>query len=154
MEPLTLKLLLGGDLMLGRGIDQQMPQHCDPTLHEAVVRDARRYAQLAEQIHGPMAAPFQPATPWGQSLAWMEQFNPELRLVNLETAITTSSKPWPGKGVHFRMHPANITALQAARLDGCSLANNHSLDWGCNGLSDTLRCLHQAGIQAAPAWPC
>ena len=38
MEPLTLKLLLGGDLMLGRGIDQQMPQHCDPTLHEAVVR--------------------------------------------------------------------------------------------------------------------
>ena len=46
MEPLTLKLLLGGDLMLGRGIDQQMPQHCDPALHEAVVRDARHYAQL------------------------------------------------------------------------------------------------------------
>lgn len=154
MEPLNLKLLLGGDLMLGRGIDQQMPQHCDPALHEAVVRDARHYAQLAERIHGPIPAPFQPSTPWGQSLAWMERFNPELRLVNLETAITTSHKPWPGKGVHFRMHPANITALQAARLDGCSLANNHSLDWGCNGLSDTLRCLHQAGIQAAPAWPC
>jgi len=151
VEPLTLKLLLGGDLMLGRGIDQQMPQHCDPTLHEAVVRDARHYTQLAEQIHGPTAAPFQPATPWGQSLAWMEQFNPELRLVNLETAITTSSKPWPGKGVHFRMHPANITALQAARLDGCSLANNHSLDWGFNGLADTLRCLRPAGIQAAGA---
>jgi hypothetical protein len=52
VEPLTLKLLLGGDLMLGRGIDQQMPQHCDPTLHEAVVRDARHYAQLAEQSQG------------------------------------------------------------------------------------------------------
>ena len=151
VEPLTLRLLLGGDLMLGRGIDQQMPEHCDPTLHEALVRDARDYARLAERLHGPMPTPFQPCTPWGQSLAWMEQFSPELRLVNLETAITTSPRPWPGKGVHFRMHPANITALQAARLDGCSLANNHSLDWGFNGLAETLRCLRQAGIQSAGA---
>jgi poly-gamma-glutamate capsule biosynthesis protein CapA/YwtB (metallophosphatase superfamily) len=147
----SLKLLLGGDLMLGRGIDQQMPQHCDPALHEAVVRDARHYAQLAARRHGALATPFGPATPWGASLAWMEQFQPELRIVNLETAITTSDRAWPGKGVHFRLHPANITTLQAARLDGCSLANNHSLDWGYNGLADTLRSLRQAGIQSAGA---
>lgn len=151
MEAPTLKLLLGGDLMLGRGIDQQMPQHCDPALHEAVVRDARHYAQLAEERHGVLTTPFEPATPWGASLAWMEHFQPELRLVNLETAITQSDRAWPGKGVHFRMHPANITALQAARLDGCSLANNHSLDWGFNGLADTLHSLRQAGIQTAGA---
>ena len=90
--PAALKLLLGGDLMLGRGIDQLMPQHCDPALHEAVVRDARHYAQLAERLHGPIHTPFQPATPWGQSLAWMEQFQPDLRLVNLETAITRSNQ--------------------------------------------------------------
>ena len=137
--------------MLGRGIDQRMPQHCDPTLHEALVRDARHYGQLAERRHGPITAPFGPATPWGESLTWMDRFNPELRLVNLETAITNSDRPWPGKGVHFRLHPANITALQAARLDGCSLANNHSLDWGSNGLAETLRSLRLAGIQTAGA---
>jgi poly-gamma-glutamate synthesis protein (capsule biosynthesis protein) len=81
----------------------------------------------------------------------MEQLQPELRLVNLETTITSSDRPWPDKGVHFRLHPANITALQAARLDGCSLANNHSLDWGYTGLAETLRSLRQAGIQSAGA---
>lgn len=151
MEAPTLKLVLGGDLMLGRGIDQLMPQHCDPALHEAVVRDARHYVQLAERRHGAVPTPFSPATAWGASLAWMQRFNPELRLVNLETAITLSDRPWPGKGVHFRMHPANIGSLQAARIDGCSLANNHSLDWGFNGLVDTLRHLRLAGIQSAGA---
>ena len=151
MEAPTLKLVLGGDLMLGRGIDQLMPHHCEPALREAVLRDARDYVQLAERRHGPMARPFRPETPWGTSLAWMRRFNPELRLVNLETAITGCDRAWPGKGVHFRLHPANITSLQAARLDGCSLANNHSLDWGANGLADTLRNLRLAGIQSAGA---
>ena len=151
MEAPTLKLLLGGDLMLGRGIDQLMPHPSEPLLYEAVVHDARHYVRLAEQRHGPIAAPFKPEQPWGDSLRWIEQFNPKLRLVNLETAITSSDRPWPGKGVHYRLHPANIAALQAARIDGCSLANNHSLDWGFNGLAETLQVLHQAGIQTVGA---
>jgi poly-gamma-glutamate synthesis protein (capsule biosynthesis protein) len=151
VEAPTLKLVLGGDLMLGRGIDQLMPRHCDPALHEAMVRDARHYVQLTERRHGAVPAPFSPATAWGASMGWMQRFNPELRLVNLETAITLSDRPWPGKGVHFRMHPANITSLQAARIDGCNLANNHALDWGFNGLADTLRHLRLAGIQSAGA---
>lgn len=146
-----MKLLLGGDLMLGRGIDQLMPRHCEAALHESAVRDARHYVQLAEQHHGPIPTPFGPATAWGDSLAWMQRFQPELRLVNLETAITTSDQPWPGKTVHFRLHPANTACLQAARIDGCSLANNHSLDWGFNGLAETLHVLRLAGIQSAGA---
>ena len=151
MEAPTLKLLLGGDLMLGRGIDQLMPRHCEPGLQEAGVRDAHHVVELAEQRHGPIPAPFGPETAWGESLAWMEQFHPQLRLVNLETAITTSHQPWPGKGTHFRLHPANTACLQAARIDGCSLANNHSLDWGFNGLAETLQVLRLAGIQSAGA---
>ncbi len=138
METPTLKLLLGGDLMLGRGIDLRMPQHGKTPAHD-------------EQGHGPLPASFEPTTPWGQSLAWMEQFQPDLRLVNLETAITRSNQAWPGKAVHVRLHPANISVLHAARIDGCSLANNHSLDWGYTGLAETLHCLRRAGIQSAGA---
>ncbi|MFM2173732.1 MAG: hypothetical protein RLZZ54_1659 [Cyanobacteriota bacterium] len=149
--PAALKLLLGGDLMLGRGIDQLMPQHCDPALHETVARDARHYVALAEQRIGPIATPFSPERVWGDSLSWIQRFDPELRVVNLETAITSGGQPWPGKGVHFRMHPANIASLRAAGIDACSLANNHCLDWGFNGLADTLRALHQAGIASCGA---
>ena len=147
----ALKLLLGGDVMLGRGIDQLMPQHCDPALHEAVARDARDYLALAEERIGPIASPFSPERVWGESLSWIQGLNPELRIVNLETAITNGGQPWQGKGVNFRMHPANISTLQAAGINACSLANNHCLDWGFNGLADTLRALDQAGIASSGA---
>ena len=147
----TLKLLLGGDLMLGRGIDQLMPQHCDPALTEPVAHSALHYVALAERRSGTIQAPFAAATPWGEALAWMEHFGAERRIVNLETAITTAPHPWPGKAVHYRMHPANVASLQAAAIDACCLANNHVLDWGFNGLADTLRSLRRAGIAAVGA---
>jgi poly-gamma-glutamate synthesis protein (capsule biosynthesis protein) len=88
---------------------------------------------------------------WGDALEEWEQTQPDVRLINLETAITTSGEYWPGKPVHYRMHPANIEVLRAARIDICSLANNHILDWGYAGLNQTLETLRQAGIQTAGA---
>jgi poly-gamma-glutamate synthesis protein (capsule biosynthesis protein) len=49
------------------------------------------------------------------------------------------------------MHPANIECLTAARIDGCALANNHVLDWGREGLRETLQALHCAGVRIAGA---
>ena len=43
----TITLLLSGDVMTRRGIDQILPHPCDPALHEAYVRDAREYVRLA-----------------------------------------------------------------------------------------------------------
>lgn len=151
MATAPLRLLLGGDLMLGRGIDQVMAQHCDPSLHEPVVRDARQYVQLAECRNGPIAPPLAPIDLWGDALAWMNSLQPHLRIVNLETAITNWAQPWPHKGVHYRMHPTNTACLREAGIDACCLANNHALDWGYNGLADTLRNLQQAGIKAIGA---
>jgi poly-gamma-glutamate capsule biosynthesis protein CapA/YwtB (metallophosphatase superfamily) len=76
---------------------------------------------------------------------------PDLRIVNLETAITRAESAWPGKGIHYRMHPANIPCLTAAGIDCCVLANNHVLDWGYAGLAETLDSLHRAGIHTAGA---
>jgi poly-gamma-glutamate synthesis protein (capsule biosynthesis protein) len=44
------------------------------------------------------------------------------------------------------MHPRNIDCITGARIDCCCLANNHVLDWGYDGLAETLRTLDAAGI--------
>jgi poly-gamma-glutamate synthesis protein (capsule biosynthesis protein) len=49
------------------------------------------------------------------------------------------------------MSPANAACLAAARLDCCVLANNHVLDWGREGLEETLDTLHALGIQTSGA---
>ena len=146
-----IRLLLAGDVMTGRGIDQVLRHPGDPTLHEDYVRDARDYVRLAEAVNGPIAAPLTAAALWGDALAVMDRAAPDLRIVNLETAITRSGQPWPGKGIHYRMHPANIDCLLAAQLDACSLANNHVLDWRTEGLLETLQTLRDAGLKVAGA---
>ena len=45
------------------------------------------------------------------------------------------------------MHPENIPSLTAARIDVCSLANNHVLDWGYSGLLETLATLRKVNIK-------
>jgi poly-gamma-glutamate capsule biosynthesis protein CapA/YwtB (metallophosphatase superfamily) len=147
----SLTLWLAGDVMTGRGIDQVQAHPGNPVLLEHWVHDARDYVRMAERFNGPVPAPVAPDYIWGEALAEIERRRPDLRLVNLETAITTSAQPWPDKGVHYRMHPANIGCLKAARIDCCALANNHVLDWGQRGLVQTLQTLQQAGIHSAGA---
>ncbi len=146
-----ITVLLAGDVMTGRGIDQALAQPSSPELHESYVRDAREYLRLAERSNGAVPAPVSAAYVWGDALAELDRVAPALRIVNLETAITTHDRPWPGKGIHYRMHPANVGCLTAARLDCCVLANNHVLDWGHDGLAQTLATLRQAGIRTAGA---
>lgn len=147
----SITLWLAGDVMTGRGIDQVQAHPGDPALYEQWVRDARDYVRLAEQANGPVPAPVAPDYIWGEALAAIAQRRPDVRLVNLETAITDAGRPWPDKAVHYRMHPANIGCLTAARIDACALANNHMLDWGADGLRQTLRTLQQAGIRGVGA---
>jgi poly-gamma-glutamate capsule biosynthesis protein CapA/YwtB (metallophosphatase superfamily) len=147
----AVTLFLGGDVMLGRGIDQILPHPGDPTLWEPSIRDARAYVELAEAANGPVPRPVDPAWPWGDALAVLDRVAPAVRLVNLETSITRSDDVEPGKAVHYRMSPDNISALTAARPDACALANNHVLDFGVAGLAETLDVMSRAGIPAAGA---
>ncbi|PRX49360.1 poly-gamma-glutamate synthesis protein (capsule biosynthesis protein) [Prauserella shujinwangii] len=146
-------LFLCGDVMPGRGIDQVLPHPGEPWLRERVVRDARDYVRLAELCHGPVAAPVPYSWPWGEALDVIEAERPDARVLNLETAVTERGAFAPGKGVHYRMTPANLPALLAARPDVCVLANNHVLDFGHDGLSDTLDALAAAGLTVAGAGP-
>ncbi|WKE66405.1 CapA family protein [Gallaecimonas kandeliae] len=146
-----LRLFLAGDLMLGRGIDQILPHPCPPGLFEPWVKDARDYLRLMERRQGPLALPVSPAYPWGFTLKLLSRLKPQLRLANLETAVTARGSPWPGKDIHYRLNTANLAVLQAARPSALTLANNHVLDWGLLGLEDSLAALKKAGIPALGA---
>lgn len=142
-----VSLLLCGDVMLGRGVDQIMPRPCEPMLHESYVDDARDYVALAEQKSGSIPWRVLPAYPWGDALEILDAVRPDVRIINLETSITRSRDHDRDKGIHYRVSPENATALAVARIDACSLANNHVLDWGERGLLDTLDTLDQLHVK-------
>jgi poly-gamma-glutamate capsule biosynthesis protein CapA/YwtB (metallophosphatase superfamily) len=146
-----VRVLLTGDVMTGRGIDQILPHPGDPTLHEPYVEDAREYVALAERANGPIARPVAFASIWGTALADIARRAPDARIANLETSVTTSDDFDEAKEIHYRMHPANAPVLAAAGFDVAVLANNHVLDWGTAGLVETLDVLHRAGIATAGA---
>lgn len=75
---------------------------------------------------------------------------PDLWVINLKTSITTSEAAWP-KGINYRMPLRNLGCLAAARVDCCVLANDHVLDWGREGLIETLDTPGTAGIACAGA---
>ncbi len=141
-----MRIFLCGDLMLGRGIDQILPAPVDPGLHEPYVGDARAYVKLAEEASGPIPRGAPPSYIWGDLPEVLEQEQPELRIGNLETSITRSDDYTREKGIHYRMSPDNVDVLEPPGFDCLTLANNHVLDWGTEGLAETLETLDRAGV--------
>jgi poly-gamma-glutamate synthesis protein (capsule biosynthesis protein) len=147
---MAYRLFLCGDVMTGRGIDQVLPQPCDPALCEDYAESAVDYVQLAEAANGAIPRSVDSAYIWGVALDEFTRMRPKARIINLETSITHSEDCAP-KGINYRMSPANAACLTAAGIDCCVLANNHVLDWGHRGLLDTLETLSHLRIKAAGA---
>jgi poly-gamma-glutamate synthesis protein (capsule biosynthesis protein) len=148
-KPITI--FMSGDVMTGRGIDQVLPHPGDPLIHESYMKSAAGYVKIAEEVNGPIQQPVSFSYIWGDALEELDRVAPEVRIINLETSITKSNDYWKGKGINYRMHPENIPCLTAARIDLCSLANNHVLDWGYPGLVETLESLKKANLKTAGA---
>ena len=92
------------------------------------------------------------AYPWGDLLPLLREA--DLFFINLECAPTAGREPWHDgdyKAFYFRAEPAAVQTLQAAGVDFASLANNHAMDFGAQGLLDTCRILDEAGIAHAGA---
>jgi poly-gamma-glutamate synthesis protein (capsule biosynthesis protein) len=147
----ALTLFLCGDVMTGRGIDQVLPHPGSPILYEGYMKSALGYVALAEEANGPIPKPVEYSYIWGDALAELESSQPDVRIINLETAVTRSDEVEKNKAVNYRMHPDNIACITAAKIDCCALANNHVLDWGYAGLAETLSTLKKAGIKAGGA---
>lgn len=120
MSARPLRLLLGGDAMLGRGVDDAIARH---------------------GVDWPLAA-------LRSHLA-----GADLVAVNLECAITAADTWYRGqaKAFYFRARPAAAELLRRAGVGLCTLANNHALDAGAEGLLDTLDILRAHGIASVGA---
>lgn len=144
--PAGIRLFLSGDVMTGRGIDQALPYPGSPKLYESYVKDARHYVELSERANGPINRPVSFEYVWGIALEAFARRQPDLKLINLETSVTVSDAFWPDKAVLYRMQPENLPVLKSAGIQCVSLANNHTLDWGRDGLEQTLLSLEGSGI--------
>jgi poly-gamma-glutamate synthesis protein (capsule biosynthesis protein) len=97
-----------------------------------------------------------PATAFGPIASVLKAA--DFTALNLETSVTGRGIPQP-KTYHFRTTPASFIALRDAGVDLVTMANNHVLDYGRIGLSDTLAAARAAnfpfvgiGDNAAAAW--
>jgi len=151
LKSTAMVIFVVGDVMTGRGVDQILPKPSEPILYESYIKDARDYVRIAEGVNGPIPRGVDHRYIWGDALSALRRLEPDLRLINLETAVTRSALPWRKKGIHYRMHPDNVGVLTAAEIDGCTLANNHVLDWEREGLAETLSALKGAGLACAGA---
>ena len=106
---------------------------------------------LGRKVDEALKDHMRPEEPWGDVMPLLEAA--DLRIINLECAITDNEHPWTRtpKVFHFRAKPSAIETLRTARVDVCSLANNHTLDFEEQGLLDTLKHLDAAGIRHAGA---
>jgi poly-gamma-glutamate capsule biosynthesis protein CapA/YwtB (metallophosphatase superfamily) len=82
----------------------------------------------------------------------------DLAVVNLETAVTERGTAQP-KEFTFRAPASAFGVLRRAGVDAVTIANNHGMDYGRVGLSDTLAAAQRygmpllgAGVDDTAAW--
>lgn len=88
---------------------------------------------------------------WGDTLPILR--GADLRIGNLECVITDKSERWSEttKEFFFRSDVKNVAVLAEAGINAVSLANNHILDFGEEGMGDSFGLLKRAGIYYAGA---
>lgn len=87
--------------------------------------------------------------PWQMVKTYFQ--NDHISIGNLETSITNKGSKWPNKQFNFRSDPSNLKAMEVAGMDILALANNHILDYGYDGLLDTIKHIDSTGIKRVGA---
>jgi hypothetical protein len=82
-----------------------------------------------------------PATVFGPAAKGLAQ--PDLTMVNLETAVAVGGTP-ENKSFTFKAPPSAFTALRSAGIDLVTMANNHAADYGSAGLAQTLAAIKRS----------
>ena len=74
-----------------------------------------------------------------------------LKIVNLECPLTTSDSPIKKSGPPLKADPSYINLLTNAGFNIAALANNHILDYGSEGLIDTVNICRKNNISTVGA---
>jgi len=119
--PRPISLVVGGDVTLGAH-------------YEEWVDGLRAKGQAGPAVDG-----------WGFSEVKPLFDGADLVLVNLECPFTARGAPIP-KNFNFRARPSTVQVLVDAGVRAVSLANNHNMDYGPEGVADTIATLDAAGI--------
>lgn len=119
--PAELSLLVSGDVTLG--------YHYEEYVDEQVKKGRPKDTMLA----------------WGFERVRDRTTRADLFVVNLECPFTERGEKIP-KNFNFKARPELVAALAAGGVDVASLANNHLVDYGPEGLFDTLTTLDTHGI--------
>ncbi len=70
----------------------------------------------------------------------------DITVANLECPLTDTGTPHPTKPIIFRGSPENVAGLVYAGIDVVSIANNHIIDYGLEGMQQTQAVLDSNGI--------
>lgn len=117
----TVSVLFAGDVTLGH--------HYEEYVDQQVSRGGQKDELLA----------------WGFQKVKGVTTGADLFVVNLECPFTERGEKL-AKNFNFRARPELAAALAAGGVDVASLANNHMLDYGPEGLFDTISTLDALGI--------
>jgi poly-gamma-glutamate synthesis protein (capsule biosynthesis protein) len=69
----------------------------------------------------------------------------DIAILNLECPFTERGEKL-AKNFNFRARPEMVEILRRASIRAVSTANNHAMDFGVDGMNDTIRTLDDAGI--------
>jgi poly-gamma-glutamate synthesis protein (capsule biosynthesis protein) len=119
--PAEISVLFSGDVTLG--------YHYEEYVDEQVKKGKKKDEMLA----------------WGFEKVRPVTTRADLFVVNLECPFTDRGEKVP-KNFNFRARPELVAALVAGGVDVASLANNHLVDYGPEGLFDTINVLDTHGI--------
>ena len=89
---------------------------------------------------------------WAETTSAIDaEVNGDLNFMNVETVVTDRNDLTPdlkeqGAPFNFRTHPNGVRHLVSRGFNLLSLANNHSMDYGLEGLKETLK--HVGALQS------
>jgi hypothetical protein len=77
----------------------------------------------------------------------------DLNVVDLECPLTLSDKARRKTGPHQKAHPDSVRLLEQAGIHLAAMANNHVMDYGSEGIRETLDLLKERGIRTVGIGP-
>ena len=75
----------------------------------------------------------------------------DFRVVNLESPLTSSNSPIRKTGPNMKASPKMVGLIKDGGFDLATLANNHILDYGKEGVFDTIEICNSNGIKTVGA---
>ncbi|MGQ9615686.1 MAG: CapA family protein [Spirochaetota bacterium] len=72
----------------------------------------------------------------------------DIAIANLESPISDRGRKFhPDKGIYFRAATSVVEGLKFSGFNVFSISNNHSFDWGIDGIMDTIELLEKNGLK-------